>query len=72
MKGNKMKNGREPDSDLTPAPSSDVFEETEEVEVKESKKARNGAEPEDEGLPSPVTPTDDGSTTPSRRVRNPK
>lgn len=71
MKGSKAKNGREPDSDLTPAPSSDVIEEeTEEVRVsaKQSKKAKGDAESGDEGLPSPVTPTANGSTTPSRRV----
>jgi hypothetical protein len=70
MKGSKGKNGREPDSDLTPAPSSDALEEeTEDVGARlKRKKTEGGAESGDEGLPSPVTPIANGSTTPTRRV----
>lgn len=68
MKGAKEKNGREPESDLTPAPSSDVIEETEEIGMKVNKKIRGRAGSGDEGLPSPITSTENGSLTPSRRV----
>ena len=66
MKGSRMKNGHEPDSDLTPAPSSDVIEEdTEDVDAGNS---GTKGDAEDDGLPSPITPVPRGSVTPSRRV----
>lgn len=68
MKGNTGRNARKLDSNLTPVPSSDVFEETEEIGMRETKKTRGGYGSRDEGLPSPITSTENGSTTPSRRV----
>ena len=66
-KGRSGNAGLEMGSDLTPAPSSDAFEESE-VGMNGDRKARGRSDAEEEGLPSPITSTENGSITPSRRV----